>query len=1639
MATNRRRRFLFGPLIGRPAFHGLGVLLGVILFSCRAAVARPVISEFMAANQGSLGDEDGDASDWIELHNPGPERIDLEGWSLTDDATRPQKWQFPGRFLEPGGYLVVFASGKNRSGVGNLHTNFRLEASGEYLGFFPPNASVAASEFTPSFPPQEPDVSYGVPATGGIRDLLSGAAVSVLIPTQAQDLPPDWTTPDFVAGPLWQSGPGLGVGFDGTPPGPGGDENVARAGAAAQSTTGFGFGAELAIDGDPSTFTHTDSNDNASTWWVDLGRTVEVRRIVLRNRENCCGSRLRDLTVQLLGPDGQTVVWSSELLNPENLLGSPAAILLDLMERNVGAVPARGLRVARTPDPDLSGGGGNEDEDNVLSLGEVEVYGLETLSYGTLIRTDLAATLPGRNSAVFVRVPFFLDDPNGLGSLQLLLRYDDAAVVYLNGKLVTTLNAPAVLAWDSAALTKRVKETVFEPVVLDLAPFLADLRPGTNWLAFQGLNVSADDTDFLLEARLVAETAATVAGVYFERATPGAQNDSSWNLGRVADTKFSVNRGLMNAPFELEITTSTPGAEIRYTLDGSTPDQSSGQAYAGPLHIAHSTVVRAAAFKANYRPTDVDTHTYLFLDDVIAQPAKPTGFPATWAGVTADYAMDSRITQAPAYAGRLAESLRSLPSVALTTDLDNLFGSSRGIYANPERNGVSWERPISLEWINEDGTGRFQVNCGLRIQGGYFRDRNVTQKHSLRLLFKDAYGPPKLREDLFHEFGAATEFDTLVLRAGANDGYAWDAARDTEQFLRDEFGRRVHLAMGQPSPRGRFVHLYLNGLYWGLYNLTERPAEDFSATYLGGEAEDWDAVNSGDVKNGSLEAWNAFLSEARTVTTLADYQRLKGLNADGSRNVSFAEYLDGPNYMDYMLVNIWGGNWDWPNKNFWFGRQRGGLVGGFKFYLWDFENTMGNNRDRSPLNMVAPRAGITGSWVAEPHDRLRQFSEYRLEFADRVQRHCFGDGALTPAALSARYRALADRLEPAVIAETARWGDDHFSPPQDLSDWQRERDWILGAYLPQRTAIVLAQLRSAGLYPQTDAPVLSPPGGAVSPVQPVLLTTTASEVFYTTNGVDPRLPGGAVHPNAVRLAFTAGGAPPDPGLIRSGRTWRYLDDGTNPGTVWKEPDFADGAWKSGPSPLGYGDGDEATVVSFVDADPTQTGVQKNATTFFRTDFIVTDPAAFAGLRLTLTYDDAAAVYLNGIEVLRTDNLPAAAGFSDYASGAVSDNTVLTREGLPASALRTGRNVVAVEVHQSDGSSSDISFDLALEGVLAGGGTVHTADPFFITGPAWFKVRARESAEWSALTEGQFLPDVVAASSNQLVIAELCYRPADAATEAELAVTSDRDDFEYVEILNSTGRAADLTGVRFTAGILFDFPAGTILGGGERLLVVRNRAAFEARFGTGLPIAGEYQGNLANDGEEIALVDVQGADIQRFRYADGSPWTPGPNRNGYSLVLQRAGTAPDPRDPAQWRTSVQPGGSPGGTDAVKFSGVAGADANGNGQADLLDYAMGAASSEPGQALQVAVESFPNQEGTDNYLMVSILRNLAAEDARVALETATAVGGPWRREPGSFVLIREARTSGSNVRQSFRMEPPVGSPGTRFIRLAVSLAP
>ena len=205
---------------------------------------------------------------------------------------------------------------------------------------------------------------------------------------------------------------------------------------------------------------------------------------------------------------------------------------------------------------------------------------------------------------------------------------------------------------------------------------------------------------------------------------------------------------------------------------------------------------------------------------------------------------------------------------------------------------------------------------------------------------------------------------------------------------------------------------------------------------------------------------------------------------------------------------------------------------------------------------------------------------------------------------------------------------------------------------------------------------------------------------------------------------TSGDAPPQPvTLVPAGSTWRYLDDGSDQSTAWRQSDYADGEWKTGVGQLGYGQKDEQTVVGYGDS-----ANQKHVTTYFRTTFNVADPTALASLQITLLFDDGVGVYLNGTEVLR-QHLNADAGHADLASAANSqfENVWLSYPLSPAS-LRPGTNTLAVEVHRYSRSEADLSFDLQLTAVPAP--FLPAEPPLRFTGPP-----EREGTSWRLVFSG----------------------------------------------------------------------------------------------------------------------------------------------------------------------------------------------------------------------------------------------------------------------------------------------------------------
>jgi len=606
---------------------------------------------------------------------------------------------------------------------------------------------------------------------------------------------------------------------------------------------------------------------------------------------------------------------------------------------------------------------------------------------------------------------------------------------------------------------------------------------------------------------------------YFATPTPGGPNNTAQTWKGVASkVKFSLAHGFYEAPFQLELTTSTPGAVIRYTTDGSEPSEANGKYYSQPLAINSTTVVRATAFKPDYLPSTVDTQSYIFLAGELAQPAQPAGFPESWgihpeefkqfaAGspVMADYEMDPDITKDP----RLKEGLKSIPTISLVMDLQDFTD----LYSNPRDRGPDWERPVSVEFINPNvNTEGFQVNAGLRMHGGVGR-KEFFPKHSLRLLFKSQYGPAMLNYPLFPD-SPVEEFNTLVLRGESDRSFAGTGPiRETATYTRDQWLRASQLEMSGVGSHGIFVHVYINGLYWGLYNLVERPDESFMASYFGGNKADWFVANQdGPLNRDSSSEWTDRLSE------LFINIGFQGRRDDSSEQPEaysaqqferVAPYIDTTEFSDYIILNWYAGTKDWPENNWYAGIQ--GPTSNGKYIVWDGQEIFENGAQITLGKISSARLNI----VKPLFEILIQNADFKIEFADRFYKHLFNDGALTDANAQTRWTKINNTIDSAIIAESARWGDVRFDLPITRDDWLKATDAVL-TQMEGNAAKLIALAREAGYYPQIDPPTFNHQEGLVTPDFELTMTAPEGTIYYTTNGSDPRASGaGAVASTAM--------------------------------------------------------------------------------------------------------------------------------------------------------------------------------------------------------------------------------------------------------------------------------------------------------------------------------------------------------------------------------------------------------------------------------------------------------------------------------------------------------------------------------------------
>lgn len=542
--------------------------------------------------------------------------------------------------------------------------------------------------------------------------------------------------------------------------------------------------------------------------------------------------------------------------------------------------------------------------------------------------------------------------------------------------------------------------------------------------------------------------------------TPGDEN-AEVAEGMVEEITCSTDSCLFESGVVVTLSCPTPTTEIRYTTDGSMPTASNGIRYTESLQIHETTVIRAIAAGPKLIPSDIVTRSYLSLDGLIHQPATPTGFPEVWGQTKADYEMDPRIAQADEEA--LRSGLASLPMLSIVADPDRLFGRD-GIYANTQKRGFDWEIPASVELLPMDDGRGFAASCGLRLAGNITR-LPVFKKHSLRINFRPRYGLSTLEYPLFKTPGK-NRFATLMLR-GTEDSWASRSrsVRERAQYIRDQWARETEMAMGYLSARSRFVHVCLNGLYWGLYNLVERPDDEFLTHQLGKDPEAYVTLRSRGVKletdDAGRKKWDLLLALARRdLNDPANYEELQ-------------THLDLVNLIDYCLLRLYIGDEDGGLANDGNNLRAYSLRGRrspMRFILWDCDCSFASGWQNDVVEYEIPTLKVDGSGsLRDLFATLIKSDRFREQFASRVKLWSNSDSPLGSEVARARYQRLADTVAPGLVAEAARWGDiyaDQTYTPAGA--WDQQKNRVLSEWFPRRMDFLLANLAQQGLIDLDD-------------------------------------------------------------------------------------------------------------------------------------------------------------------------------------------------------------------------------------------------------------------------------------------------------------------------------------------------------------------------------------------------------------------------------------------------------------------------------------------------------------------------------------------------------------------------------------------
>ena len=1215
-----------------------------------------------------------------------------------------------------------------------------------------------------------------------------------------------------------------------------------------------------------------------------------------------------------------------------------------------------------------------------------------------LIKTNISADMKGVNASGYFRFPFnFNATDRRIVSAQLAVSIDDGYVAYLNGEKVSELNVPIPVLFDSRATASRLDRLVVAaPEIEDISSNAGVIKEGANVLAVQAMNRSSGGSDFVIGVELIAEVQDTSGGVqygFFKESTPGKPNGIIYNKPP-DEVSFSNGSQLFEDNFELTLSTETPGAVIRYTTDLSLPSNEFGsesELYRGPISITSSTQIRAQAFLPGSLDGPVSTKTFL----------KMSG---------------------------------SVPN--FTSNLPIIVMSTLGKGAPPESGSTARKDAYIFFFEPDPETGRTSLK----------QEPQVVTRSGIRKRGSSSSGWPKygMSVETWNEgddmdnnikpFGFAREADWIF-----NSRYQFDRA-----LIRNPLIYEISRNAGRYAARSKFVELYndvsgsgLNDAdYFGVYSLMEKietdpnrveidrlmPWDNEGDELTGGYIFKRDRNDAGSPPTYNVRGAGGSLIphdpggrevSAKQKTYIQNYlndmntallNRPSGINP--STGLHFSDYMDVDSFIDHQWLNTLAMNVDWGRLSAYYHKDKLGKVNAGP--IWDFDRNMGSEDGRDANPRTWDGSGDSSkTWYDGRYPWFGNLigpssNPASAHYPDVRQRHTDRWFELRRTAFSTEnIHAIIDRMageiEEAQARSFAKWTSVRPNggtyADRSLRGWEAEISHIKG-WMKTRVEWIDSQ------YAKYAPPEFSQSGGIVSDGVELTMISQNGQVYYTTDGSDPRLEGGVVSPKAIPFQ----GGPIDTELINADSSCRYFvpnDDSL--GLNWVKDDFDDSGWELGKNGLGY-ETPNGPLIPYVLTNTFELmrSPGRASSIYIRYEFDFENIENVNSLILRAVIDDGFAAFLNG-ERVATFQAPDDLSYDSRASGSRLDSLVIRESSWPSfdlasrkDLLKKGKNVLAIQAMNTSAGGSDFVFS----GRLDVNHTV-TSEPFILGDSAVVTARAYDGELWSAPSKETFVIVDAAINDKNLVISEFMYRPSQETDEEEALGYTDRDDFEFIELLNIGNNPISLLGSSFNDGIEFDFDnaSKSIVKSGERVLLVKDASAFAHRYGevAASKIIGEFEGDtgLSNDGESVIISGVNGEVIRSFTYNDQLPWPVEADGDGFSLELISPESNPDHNDANNWQLSSVSGGSPGEESVIvegqtfaswaqENGGVEpSSDNDSDGRSALVEFAMGTNPSvfeRESEILKIEVL----KDGEKDMLQVSIDKNPRAQEVTLLAE-------------------------------------------------------